>query len=73
MVRHCYPKKVYYVSTGVWYTLRRGGFRNFIRTPSLQRALSIYHRCKVKTRQIDVREKGVKPFALMWEKMQCKT
>jgi hypothetical protein len=65
---YCRPKLVYYVNTGVWRR-SRGGSKNFVVTPNLQRAVSIYRRCKVKTRQIDVRGRGIKPFALMWEKM----
>lgn len=68
MVMHCYPKKRYYVATGVWRNTR-GGSRNFLTTPNFQRALSVYRRCKVKTRQIDVRGRGFKAYALMWEKM----
>jgi len=69
MVMRCYPKKRYYVATGVWKNTRGGGFRNFLITTNFQRALSVYRRCKVKTRQIDVRGRGFKAYALMWEKM----
>ena len=59
----CYPKKLYYVSSNKIIRLS-DGWCNFIRTPSLSRAKLAAKRLKLKYRQIDVREKGKKPFVL---------
>jgi len=41
-----------------------GGGRNFIATPSLQRAIRMNKRLKLSVRQIDVRIRGKRPFVL---------
>jgi len=59
----CYSKKLYYVSSNKIIRLS-DGWRNYIRTASLSRAKMAAKRLKLKYRQIDVREKGKKPFVL---------
>jgi hypothetical protein len=62
-MRHCWPKKRYYVSCR-WISYQDGGGRNFIRTASLGRARYYAKRLKRSVRQIDVRIRGQKPYVL---------
>ena len=60
-------KKLYYVSLNKMVERRdRLGlsWSNFIATPSLARARFWAKKLKLKHRQIDVREKGKKPYVL---------
>lgn len=59
----CWYKKLYYVRT-VWKDYPDGGGRNYIATPSLQRAIRMNKRLKLGVRQIDVRIRGKRPFVL---------
>jgi len=58
----CWYKRLYYVRTA-WKDYPDGG-RNYIATPSLQRAIRMNKRLKVGVRQIDVRIRGKRPFVL---------
>lgn len=53
-MRHCHPKKLYYVRCR-WVDFPDGGGRNFISTPHLGRARYYAKRLKIGVRQIDVR------------------
>ena len=62
-MRYYRPKKLYYV------TLNKivdsdGGWRNYIATPRLSQARHYAKKLKRKYRQIDVRERGKKPYVL---------
>jgi hypothetical protein len=59
----CWYKKLYYVRAA-WKDYHDGGGRNFIATPSLQRAIRMNKRLKLSVRQIDVRIRGKRPFVL---------
>lgn len=58
------PKKTYYVALNHSKTFPDGGWRDYIATPSLGRARYYAKRLKRKYRQIDVYEKGKKPYVL---------
>ena len=62
-MRYCYPKKTYYVPTR-WRYYPDGGGRNYIATASLGRARYYAKKLRLKYRQIDVRERGKKPYVL---------
>jgi len=62
-MKHCWPKKLYYVCCR-WIDYPKGGGRNFIRTPSLGRARYYAKKLKLKVRQIDVRVRGQKVYVL---------
>ena len=60
---YCRPKKLYYVTlTKVVHD--NDGCRNFIATPLLSQARHYAKKLKHKYRQIDVRERGKKPYVL---------
>jgi hypothetical protein len=59
----CWHKKLYYVRTA-WKTFADGEGRNFLVTPSLARAMRMNKKLKIAARQIDVRERGKKPYVL---------
>jgi len=59
----CVSKKLYYVQCK-WVDYAGGGGRNFIATPSLQRALRASKKLKLGVRQIDVRIWGKKSYVL---------
>jgi len=64
-MKHCWPKKRYYVALNRPKTFPDGGWSNYIATPSLGRARYYAKKLKRKYRQIDVREKGKKlPYVL---------
>lgn len=56
-------KKLYHVRCK-WIDFPDGGGRNFIATPSLARAIRMNKKLKRNARQIDVRERGKKPYVL---------
>jgi hypothetical protein len=56
-------KKLYYVRTA-WKAFAGGGGRNYLATPSLARAIRMNKKLKLVARQIDVRERGKKPYVL---------
>jgi hypothetical protein len=60
----CRPKKLYYVSLYRARTLPKGGWCNYITTPYLGRAKYYAKKLKIKDRQIDVREKGKRPYVV---------
>ena len=62
-MRHCRPKKLYYVALGR-FVATKNGWRSFIATPSLGRARHYAKKLKRKERQIDVRERGKEPYVL---------
>jgi len=62
-MKHCWPKKKYYVCCR-WIDYPKGGGRNFICTPSLGRARYYAKKLKLKVRQIDVLEYGKKKYVL---------
>jgi hypothetical protein len=62
-MRYCWPKKLYYVRCR-WIDYPNGGGRNFIATPHLNRARYYAKRLKLKTRQIDVYERGQAIYVL---------
>ena len=57
-------KKMYYVALNRSKTFPDGGWRDYMATPSLGRARYYAKKLKRKYRQIDVREKGKKPYVL---------
>jgi len=59
----CWHKKLYYVRTA-WKEFAGGGGRNYLATPSLARAIRMNKKLKLVARQIDVRERGKKPYVL---------
>ncbi|NDG32976.1 hypothetical protein EB118_23275 [bacterium] len=63
-MKHCWPKKMYYVALNKPHTFPDGGWRDFISTPSLGRARYYAKKLKRKYRQIDVYEKGNEPYVL---------
>lgn len=66
MTRRCWPRKRYYVSLRRFRRDPRGGWSNYIATPSLPRARMANAKLPVKRRQIDVRIRGsrIKPYVL---------
>ncbi len=58
------PKKLYYVLLYKPKTFPDGGWINFIATPHLGKARYYAKKLKRGDRQIDVREKGKKPYVL---------
>ena len=59
----CRHTKLYYVRTA-WKSFAGGGGRNYLATPSLARAIRMNKKLKLVARQIDVRERGKKPYVL---------
>lgn len=59
----CRHRKLYYVRTA-WKKFADGGGRNYLATPSLARAMRMNKKLKIAARQIDVRERGKKPYVL---------
>jgi len=58
------PKKLYYVLLYKPRTFPDGGWSNFIATPYLGKARYYAKKLKRPHRQIDVRQKGKKPYVL---------
>jgi len=56
--------KMYYVALNKPRTFADGGWRDYIATSSLGRALHYARKLKRKCRQIDVRERGKKSYVL---------
>ena len=66
-MKRCRPKTLYLVSTyqSIVRVNRYGRLtKNFITTPSLNCAKRWVKKLKLKHRQIDVREKGKKPYVM---------
>jgi len=57
-------RTLYYVALNHLKTFSDGGWRDYIATPSLGRARYYAKKLKRKYRQIDVYEKGKKPYVL---------
>jgi hypothetical protein len=64
-MRRCWHRKLYHVLLNKIKTHSDGnGWSNFIATPYLNQARYYAKKLKLKYRQIDVRERGKKPYVL---------